>query len=174
MVSRLRDNPGLFLSLACLVLFAVAWATAWGFPERARIFPLYMVAIGIGVVLLQIAFELWKPIPAEQRTSGADLGAEDDYTLGTATRHAAREYAWIVGLFVLVYVIGPVIALPTYVVAYARSSAGVGWRTAALMGLGLFVIIIGVFEHLLHLSWPRGIVPQPQRILLEFLRGLGV
>lgn len=174
MLARLRDNPGIALSFVCLVLFAVAWATAWSFPERARLFPLYMVAVGVGFVLVQIGLELWRPIPTEQRRSGADLSVEDDYSLGVAARHAGREFAWILGLFVAIYVIGPIMSLPAYVVAYARGSARLPWRVAALMGLGLFVIIIGVFEHLLHLPWPRGVVPQPQRVLLEFLRDLGV
>lgn len=174
MPARIRENPGIFVSFACLVIFAVAWTTAWGFPARARIFPLYMVAAGFLVVLFQIVIEFWKPLPADQRASGADLAADDDYTLGQAARLAGREYAWVLGLFLAVYLIGPIISLPAYVAAYARGAGKVRWLTAVLMALALFAIMMLVFERMLRLSWPRGVVAHPQRWLLGFLRDLGL
>lgn len=174
MITRIRQNPGLLLSFACLALFTFAWVTAQGFPTRAKVFPNYMIPVGLVIVLVQIGLEFWKPIPLEQRSSGADLSADDDYTLREASRLALREYAWIMGLFAGVYLIGAIIPLPIFVSAYARVKGGVRWLTAVLMGLALFALMMGLFERLLRFSWPRGLITEPQAWLLSFLRGLGL
>lgn len=172
--ARLRENPGLVLSLLIIALFTIAWVTAGGFPARARIYPRYLIGAGLILALLHLGIELWRPLAPERHHGTADLKADDTHSLAVATRLAAPEFGWLAGLLVAIYLIGAIIPLPVYVITYAKKVARVSWKTAGAMGFALFAIMIGVFEHFLHFSWPRGVFTVPQRLLLTLLRDVGI
>jgi hypothetical protein len=163
-VSRRDRLAGL---LALLVVFTAVVGGSLGFPPRARIYPLFVGGLG---VLLSLA-GLWAMVregPAEPGArempggTGHAPGTEAD-SLRVAFGRIAPYLVWLLGYFVLIRMIGLVLASGIFVALFLRREGGVAWGPAfgALVAVCAFLVAVG---SLFGLHWPLS-VADPFRAL---------
>ena len=126
----------------------------------AQIIPWIAVAIGTPFLILRFLAVLW---PAAEDSNGAQqqimdigFGTSDD---GLAGRRFFRICAYIIGLYLCIWLVGFHIALPlgTAIYLYVWGRAGLLW--SAGLGLMFLVLIYGVYGELLHASWHEPLIP---------------
>ncbi len=140
---------GLYIALA---LVAMIGALDW--PPRAAL-PVYtFTAAGIALALVQVGMVI-----ATMRRTKGPLPRE----AGASQRR--RRYAiitlWFGGLLGTVMVLGFQAAFFAFPLAYARTY-GASWRLALGLGIAGVVILIGLFDTIIHIVWPE---PLLQRLI---------
>jgi hypothetical protein len=145
-----------------LAVFLIAAWTGWGWPNIAKIMPVYVAAIpGLILVLVQLYREAtnW-----EARRSRAGGGIEmDEVYVEKLDRKTERHrtltfFAWFIGGAVGIWLLGIVIALPLLVLLYALIEGKEKWLTSLIMAGSTYLLIWGLFEYMLEARWPAGLL----------------
>jgi hypothetical protein len=152
----MKTNFALFL----LIIFAVAIASGWGWPDIAKIMPVYVAAIpGLIMIMVQIYREVtgWE---TSGNTSGIDMdeSGENQLDEATARKRTLAFFAWFIGGALGIWLIGIVYALPLLVFLYARFQGQEKWLTSLISGGCAYLMIWGLFEYMLETRWPSGIL----------------
>jgi hypothetical protein len=154
----MRANFTLFF----LAVFLVgAWA-GWGWPNIAKIMPVYVAAIpGLILVLLQLYREAtgWEGRRGGPR-GGIEMDEVTDVQLDRKTefRRTLTFFLWFIGGALGIWLLGIVIALPLLVFLYALIEGKEKWYTALIMGACTYLLIWGLFEYMLESRWPSGLL----------------
>jgi hypothetical protein len=152
---------GLFaLLLAALFASAVAAAREW--PFMAAMFP---TIIGLPGFFLAAALSLKialrdqdNPTDSYTRSSGTpgDLYLDESLLRGAGLKRTIIIFAWILGLFLLGWLLGQRIALPLFVFLYLKVGSKEGWMLSIAMTLAVAIFLLGVFDRVIHVSWYQG------------------
>jgi hypothetical protein len=113
----MKTNFALFL----LVIFAVATVSGWGWPDIAKIMPVYVAALpGLVMILVQIYREATGWETSRSTTSmDMDESGENQLDEATARKRTLAFFAWFIGGALGIWLIGIVYALPLLVFLYA-------------------------------------------------------
>ncbi|MEO1492308.1 MAG: tripartite tricarboxylate transporter permease [Pseudomonadota bacterium] len=149
---------------AILVYVLVAFTDAWMIPASQhadRVFPMFVGAVTIVALLLLMIQMMRRPetdsIFADKEVSGDD--AEAPHGLW-------QTLAWFVGLLVLTSLVGFILALAVFLIAFFRIRAGENWpRTLLLSGAGIAFMCLmayalnrdfppGLLQSFVTLPWP--------------------
>lgn len=151
---------GLFYSL----VFALAMGTAWHLPPQATLFPLAAGTAGLILSLYQVVRELKGRAPGPDDDHRGYLDLQPQHTLSDAlvARRALRMLSWIVGFYLLTYLIGYPFSVPLFVFAYLLLEAGARWWIGLLITTGVWLVVMVVFHQILGQNIPHGL----------YLRGL--
>jgi putative tricarboxylic transport membrane protein len=151
--SRLVVDGRTAFSLAAVVLLLWALWQSLGFGLRAGLFPWAVLAPTLIVAIGQLARDL------RRRGAGRDRGprgAVPDVASGLARRRTAEIAAWIVGMYVAIWLLGfPVATLLTTFV-YLKLGAREPWPVSVALSLGGFIFVYGLFERALGVPFPPG------------------
>ena len=152
----MKTNFALFL----LVIFAVATVSGWGWPDIAKIMPVYVAAMpGLVMIIVQIYREAtgWE---TSGNTSGMDMdeSGENQLDEATARKRTLAFFAWFIGGALGIWLIGIVYALPLLVFLYALLQGKEKWLTSLITGGCAYLMIWGLFEYMLETRWPAGIL----------------
>jgi len=142
-------------SILPIALFTIAIWDAFGWPLRARIFPL---AIFFPVLALSIA-NLIKDLRVFPQPSAA--GGPVDVTTGEDSidlfqRATLRIVAWIAGFFVAIWWLGFQLGVPIAAFLYLKFAARESWMISVMLSLSCWAFIVGVFGHFLGFIFPEG------------------
>ena len=113
----MRTNFTLFF----LAVFLIAAWAGWGWPNIAKIMPVYVAAIpGLILVLVQIYREATDWETRRGRSGGMDMDEVQDSQLDKKTelRRTLTYFAWLIGGALGIWLLGIVIALPLLVFLY--------------------------------------------------------
>ena len=154
----MRNRSSLALAVLIMLVSGYGVFTAWGWPSKAALFPL---AIGIPLFCLAAAEALWVLLGAgEKRTEAMDF----QVSTGTGSlRRAAVAAGWMLGFFAAIVLLGFPIAVPLFVLLYLKLQGREGWSVSLIMTLAVWGVFYGLFDLLLHLPFPAG-------LLFSFLR----
>ncbi|HXV79346.1 MAG TPA: hypothetical protein VEG60_05675 [Candidatus Binatia bacterium] len=145
-----------------LAVFLVAAWAGWGWPNIAKIMPVYVAAIpGLILVLVQLYREAtgW-----EARRSRAGGGIEmdevHDVKLDSKTElyRTLTFFAWFVSGAIGIWLLGIVIALPVLVFFYGLIEGKEKLSTSLIMAGCTYLLIWGLFEYMLEARWPAGLL----------------
>jgi hypothetical protein len=157
-----RNRASLFLSIALMAVSGAAVYIALDWPLKARLFPLVVAIPVFCLSAVEVAWALMKPEPS---------GGEMEFQLsehGTAQNTVRRTLiavAWMAGFFLAIVLIGFLPAIALLMLAYLRLQGREGWALSVVYALSVWAVVYGVFDWLLHLPFPAG-------LLLEWL-GIG-
>ena len=149
------DIEDLALTLFFGLVIAFALIVAWDWPVRASIIILLLGSIGLILALAQILIEF--------KTSGTKhvrvrRPTYDLAPIDAEGRWGSLEiWAWLIGLFAAIHVIGFPLALPLFVFLYCKTYGG-GWLLSVALSSSTFGFLYGVFEQVLHVPWPEPLV----------------
>src|SRR5690606_11402928 len=87
-----------------------------------------------------------------------DLKAEYAADPGLVTRQAAIIFAWILGLFASIYVVGFIVVLPVFVGAYLLFQGREKLSVALCSATGIAVFQMAVFHYILRVPWLEPLV----------------
>jgi hypothetical protein len=149
-------------TLFFLVVFLVAAWAGWGWPNIAKIMPVYVAAIpGLLLVLVQLYREAtdW-----EGRRGGSSGGIDMDEVYETKLdkktefRRTVTFFAWFIGGALGIWLLGIVIALPLLVFLYALVEGREKWGISLIMAGCTYLLMWGLFEYMLESRWPQGLL----------------
>jgi beta-lactamase regulating signal transducer with metallopeptidase domain len=156
-----------FLLVAAWVLYQ-----AWPWPFRTAVFPL-----GIGSVLglcalaklvagarrterpVAPAAPTATPTPVNAREADESENADPPDVFATASR---REWltaiAWMAAFFLLLWLVGALIAVPLFAVAYLITAARSKFVLAGVYAFASWLFIYGLFDRALRIPLPAGVL----------------
>lgn len=144
----------LFTVFIILVLgLAVYTAAAW--ELRASIIILVLGGLGLLMASAQLLIDCLGRGEEERpkKKLEMELPALEDTDPRATFWGSIEIWAWIVGLFVTIQVIGLRLALPLFVLVYARFY-GAGWRLSIILTALIAGFILGVYDNIMHVYWP--------------------
>jgi hypothetical protein len=147
-----HKKASLALSVLIMLVAGYGVVAATGWPWKAALFPL---VIGIPLFCLATAEALWTLFGS----APAEGGAAKDFQLSVGTETARRTavaFAWILGFFAAIVLLGFPIAVPLLVLLYLKLQAREGWVLSIVMTVAVWGVFYGLFDRLLHLPFPAG------------------
>jgi len=149
-------------TLLLMGVFAGAIWWGWQWPYIAKLMPVYVAAIP-GLVLAGV--QLYRDATNWEAGAGADPSGIDmdevhDVQLDgpTELRRTLSFFAWFVGGALGIWLLGIVITLPLLVCLYALVEGREKILTALIMSACTYGLIWGLFEYILEMRWPSGLL----------------
>ena len=149
----MHNRASLILALAIAALSGWAIFSALAWPWKAKLFPL---VVGIPLFCLAVAEVLWVLLGSTSSAAAADFKLSQEHPPEVARRRTAIAVAWIVGFFVLILLLGFLIAVPLLVFAYLKLQGKETWTFSTAFTFALWAAFYGLFDQLLHLPFPAG------------------
>jgi hypothetical protein len=141
----------------------------WAFG--ARIVPLTVGTVTLVVLIVTLANQLMRKKPAKVQGIADQLveGVEEQLHMDIAVDHgelsqqqvlkrAAIFVGWALGFMALVGVLGFVLAVPIFVIAFMRVENKEPWWLSLTMGIGLGLAVYLVFDRVLRVVWPQSLL----------------
>lgn len=166
---KLKANPGALFTVLILLIMLGLVMSAKQWQYQARLFPW---AIGIPTLLLcflQLGLDLFKTQKEGDVAGMMDLPVDRSVPVAVVIKRAVNIFGWIFGLYASIWLIGFIISVPLFLLLYLSIQAGEPWKVTATYTVSMFVFLIGVFEMVLHIPWPPGIIDGPQSVILDFV-----
>jgi hypothetical protein len=151
----MHNRASLILALAIAALSGWAIFSALAWPWKAKLFPL---VIGIPLLCLALAEVRGVLLGSTSGAAAADFKLSQEHPPEVARRRTAIAVTWIGGFFVLILLLGFLIAVPLLVFAYLRLQGRESWLFSAAFTLAVWAAFYGLFDQLLHLPFPAGLL----------------
>jgi TctA family transporter len=157
------------LPIALAFLLIAAWVLyqAGDWPFRTAVFPL---AIGSVLGLCALAklvtdarrpaaapIAVAPPVTAEQADEGESADPPDVFATASK-REWLTAIAWMATFFVLLWLVGALIAVPLFAVAYLITAARSKVVLAGVYALASWLFIYGLFDRALRIPLPTGVL----------------
>lgn len=148
-----RFSSRALFSLLPVAVFAIAIWDAFGWPPRARMFPLAIfipvlfMAAGNFVKDLRVVPEKVRPAPG--------IAAGDD-VLDLFQPATLKIIAWIMGFFAAIWLLGFELGVPIAAFLYLKFAARESWLMSISLAIACWTFIVGVFGHFLGFIFPEG------------------
>lgn len=155
----MKIRPAAIFSFCALIFFIVFVYQAQEWRLQARLYPW---AIGIPMIILaviQVILDL-KGVRAKQPSDGApvDFQFSTDVDPAVARRRTINIFAWILGFFVGIVLLGFTITIPLLVFSYLKFQSGESWLLSVILSVCAWLIFYGLFVRLLTLPFPEGLI----------------
>jgi hypothetical protein len=168
---RAQEN---LVALTMLVFFAGIFAMSFEYGPRARLVPLPIAALGIVLVLLQLAWQNFRSlgeleVDMLELVSGADTGkraslpidpdlSRGDEDSSGGTRRELGAFGLVGSLLALCLVFGPLPAVFAFMAAYFAKSRLCSWLMAIVFALAGTLALYLLFGAVLGVQFNRGLL----------------
>jgi putative tricarboxylic transport membrane protein len=152
LLEKSRWSP--VFTLAIIALFAWALWESKDFGFRAGLFPW---AIGYPVIAMAIA-QLVLELMGKSRGGALESEVDVDLPPEVVRHRTLGILGWIIGFFLMIWLIGFSWAVPITTFLYLRFSGGEKWSTTILFTLATWAFFYGVFEYSLRIPFPEGLL----------------
>ncbi|MDH3240903.1 MAG: hypothetical protein OEO83_09575, partial [Alphaproteobacteria bacterium] len=144
--------------IIAILVAAVVTASQW--QLRASIIILVLGSLGAVFATAQLVLD----VTGRTRTGAAvsarptmELPAFEDTDPRSTLWGTVEIWGWLLGLLALTFVTGLDLALPLFVLIYARFY-GANWWLAGGLAVALGAFIFGVYDQIMHVYWPESIL----------------
>jgi putative tricarboxylic transport membrane protein len=160
--------------IGCLIVAVWVLYQAAGWPFRTAVFPLATGAILLGLSLTKLGTQLYGRhlyagrVPradSERSASGPveqlelDELADPPDVFATASRAEwLSALAWMAAFFLLLWLLGALVAVPLFAAAYLLTVARRGTVVAGVYACVCWLFIYGLFARALHVPLPAGVL----------------
>jgi len=170
-----KPHPQAFLSAALLLLFVYMIIEGWGWPDKTKLFPMFVAFPMSALAALQLIRDLTRRVALEavaaQPPSTAELAG--DGAAAEVDKKASRDegglanagfskiaviVAQMLAYFVGIWVLGFVEVIPVFTTFYLRFAAKEPWWRAILQAALIWAFTWGLFVQTLHLPFTSGVV----------------
>ena len=160
-----------FLAAGAWVMFQ---ASSW--PFRTSVFPLVTGSLLVGLALVKLGASIGRVRPdvtvgdrggpAGPADLPADLHSDLPEVFATASRGEWTAAAgWMAGFFLMLWLLGALVTVPLFAVAYLLAVARQSPLVAGGYALVSWMFVYGLFDRVLHIPLPAG-------VLLRLLGGM--
>ena len=155
----MKITPAAIFSFCALIFFCVFVYMAQDWRLQARLYP---YAIGIPMLILaivQVILDL-KGVKAKQSSDATpmDFQFTKDVDPIVARKRAITMFAWLLGFFLLIWLVGFPIGIALMMFAYLKFQGRESWTLSILLTVIAWLCFWGLFVRLLHLPFPDGLV----------------
>lgn len=130
----------IIFSLVVLVILTAMTVVTMGYPPKARLFPLILLVITEGLVVIHLIKEIWGNTRHQTNSVKKEKTGKK---IGWATYLASP--AWIGGFMLSIYLLGYVVGTPLFSVLYLKMR-GQKWLTTIGFSTGMLALTYGGFE----------------------------
>lgn len=151
---KIKGSSYFYIAIMVVMLVIIGSSLSMKYFE-SRLLPL---VVGSAVFALS-AIGLWREIAAENRREATVTRGETvkKKEAGESWRGYLVAGAWLMGFFLTIYLLGYIIAIPLFILAYMKSH-GSKWLVATVFAIITSVIIYGVFRLALNIELYRGLI----------------
>jgi hypothetical protein len=151
------------LSLMAIAVGVVITAVKW--PFKTAFFP-----VMIGVFLFfgataDLLLSLFGKEEASQKQAAVDFSLSEDVDPAVATRRTLIAFAWVLGFFVLIILVGFTLAVPLLVFLFLKVQAREKWGITLFLTGSSLIFFFGLFVWMLNIPFTEGWI-------IEGLKGL--
>ncbi len=158
----MKIRPAALFSICALIFFCLFVYEAREWRMQARLFPW---AIGIPMLILaivQVIMDL-KGVKAKQSDDGApptpmDFQFTKDVDPATAKKRAIIMFAWLLGFFFGIWLLGFPIAIALMLFTYLKFQGSESWVLSVTLTVIGWLFFYGLFVKLLTLPFPEGLI----------------
>jgi len=155
----LKLRPAALFSLCALIFFCVFVYLAQEWRLQAKLYPL---AIGIPMLILafvQVILDM-KGVQAKKSDDATPMDFQFTQEIDpiTAKKRAIIMFAWLLGFFFLIYLLGFPIGIPIMMFCYLKFQGDEPWGLSIMLTVVAWVFFYGLFVKLLTLPFPEGLI----------------
>lgn len=143
-------RPGLIVPVVLFFLAVAALANAYTFGRSSGMFPRFIGWIFVGLTLLEMMLQLKRTL----------LKGEEYRFDWSLVKKQLAGVGWLTLLLAMVFVLGFLVAVPVFVLAFLRLAAGQSYRRSLSLAAGALAFVYGIFVWLLEYDLYNGIVVQ--------------
>lgn len=155
----MKIRPAAIFSFCALIFFCVFVYLAHEWRPQARLYPW---VIGIPMVFLAVAQVILdlKGVQAKKSDDATpmDFQFTQDIDPVTAKKRAIVMFSWLVGFFVLIWLLGFPIAIPLMMFCYLKFQGDEPWVLSITLTVIAWVFFYALFVKLLTLPFPEGLI----------------
>jgi hypothetical protein len=148
----MKQKIEITFSAALLLVFAFAVFEARAWQMHARLLPW---VIGFPMLILTIS-QLVLDIRRKGNSAEETKQATGEIPADVARRRAISILAWILGLFVAIWLLGFHISVPLFTFLYLKIESEETWWLAILLSVVAWSFLFGLFDWILKLPFPEG------------------
>ena len=157
------------LPIALAFVLIAAWVLyqAWDWPFRTAVFPLAIGSVlGLCALAKSVAdarrrvaapIAVASTVSAEQADEGENADPPDVFATASK-REWLTAIAWMAAFFLLLWLVGALIAVPLFAVAYLITAARSRIVLAGVYAFASWLFIYGLFDRALRIPLPTGIL----------------
>ncbi len=144
--------------MVAVFVFAIVSSQDW--PGGSRLFTLAIAIPGLFLTLLHLVREaVRKPMPSDvSYLSYSDTPIDRSISKPVMRSRTLNIFSWIFGLFILIWLVNFKIAVPLFTFFYIKFQARENLLISFLLTGIMIALIIGVFDLILHVPWPKGVI----------------
>ncbi len=150
-----RNYQALF---ALAILLAGIWALLATRDWRLQT-ALYPRVIGVPLVILaaiEVALSLRGK--EEEQRQAVDTTLSDTLPADVTARRTAVAFAWLLGFFLTIVLLGFPVAIPIFVLAFLRGQGREPWTLSVVLAVAAWLAFHLVFVRVLHLPFAEGLL----------------
>lgn len=157
-VVKFRIEYLLTMFMVAVFVFAIVSSQDW--PGGSRLFTLAIAIPGLFLTLLHLVREaVRKPMPSDvSYLSYSDTPIDRSISKPVMRSRTLNIFSWIFGLFILIWLVNFKIAVPLFTFFYIKFQARENLLISFLLTGIMIALIIGVFDLILHVPWPKGVI----------------
>jgi hypothetical protein len=151
---KIKGRAIMSLSVAIVAVIVAVMSLKW--PFKTALFP---VMIGIPVALMAVT-ELILSLRGQKKVEkgGVDFKLSEDVDPQVAMKRTLITFAWIVGFFVLIILVGFPIAVLLFLFLNLKWQAKESWLITIILTAATSVFFYGLFIRLLDIPFYEGVI----------------
>lgn len=151
----MRRNYQALFGLA--ILLAGIWAL-WATRDWRLQTALYPRVIGVPLVILAaIEVVLSLRSKKEKERQAVDTSLSDALPADVTARRTVAAFAWLLGFFLTIVLLGFPVAVPIFVLAFLRVQGRESWPLSVILAAAAWLTFYLVFDRVLHLPFAEGL-----------------
>ena len=155
----MKIRPAALFSFCALIFFCVFVYLAHDWRPQARLYPW---VIGIPMLFLavaQVIFDL-KGVQAKKSDDATPMDFQFTQEIDpvTAKKRAIIMFSWLVGFFLLIWLLGFPIGIPLMMFCYLKFQGEEPWVLSIALTIIAWVCFYALFVKLLTLPFPEGLI----------------
>ena len=154
---RYSGKVVMFFCLVVIAIWVVISALKW--PMKTAIFPIIIGSVVFLLAVTELCFTLFEKKGTE-KTETMDFQLSKDIDQALANRRTLSIFAWIIGFFFLILLLGVPIALPLFMFLYLKLSGKEGWRISIGLTAVVWVCFYFLFIWFLRTQFLSGWIQQ--------------
>ncbi|MFC2067197.1 hypothetical protein ACFLUO_09175 [Chloroflexota bacterium] len=152
---RLVFRKRTMFTMGLLILFISFVIRSVTFPFGAGLFPLLIGSSIIILLLLQLSTEL---LGKEENVEILDVAVEEAAKGKVAMLRAVRFFAWILGVYAGIFLVGFNITILAFYILFMRLEGRINWWLILILTAVASVLQLYYFPRVIGMLWPTGLI----------------
>ena len=152
----MKIRSGSYFLIVIMVIMLATIGGALSYPRFAtKLLPVVFASLILVLAMVEFIRESRAKSESDTIIMDDETGVREQATVAWSSYLV--HGSWVAGFALGIYLLGFLIAIPIFLVAYMRR-LGTGWRTTILVTIVLPGILYALFERVLHIILYRGLL----------------